>query len=96
LTPNVLESTTKHLEEEGCYIDLDKNQKEAIDLLREVNTIAACIPGSQASKIFTRNEIRNYFGYFGMPHLYFTANPNPVHSPVFQVMYGDVSVDLTK
>jgi len=31
-----------------------------------------------------------------MPHVYFTANPNPAHSPIFQVIYGDTTVDLTK
>ena len=33
---------------------------------------------------------------FSIPHLYFTANPNPAHNPVFQVMFGDRSVDLTQ
>ena len=96
LTPDVLESTAKHLEQEGRYSDLDPKQKEAVNLLREVKTIGARIPGSEASKIFTQNEIHSYFGYFGMPHLYFTANPSAVHSPIFQVMVGDVNVDLTK
>jgi ATP-dependent exoDNAse (exonuclease V) alpha subunit len=96
LTPEVLNSTAKHLEQEGHYSDLDDKQKEAVSLIRELNTIGARIPGSEASKIFTRNEIRSYFGYFGMPHLYFTANPNASHSPIFQVMAGDVNVDLTK
>ncbi|KAG2106182.1 uncharacterized protein F5147DRAFT_527039, partial [Suillus discolor] len=60
-----------------------------------VNTIAVRIPGSEASKNFVRNEIRSYFSYFGLPHLFFTFNPSAAHSPIFQVMYGDSSVDLT-
>jgi hypothetical protein len=31
-----------------------------------------------------------------MPQLYFTANPSARHSPIFQIMYGDTNVDLTK
>ncbi|KAF8238718.1 hypothetical protein L208DRAFT_1240367 [Tricholoma matsutake] len=65
-----------------------------MDLLKQVNTIAAKIPGSQASKISSRNTICNYAGFFGIPSLYFTANPNAAHSPIFQLMCGDLSVNL--
>ncbi|KAH7916127.1 hypothetical protein BJ138DRAFT_1132151 [Hygrophoropsis aurantiaca] len=78
-----------HLEQEGSARTLDREQKKALQLLNHVNTISARIPGSQAAKIFVRNEIRSYMGYFGLPILFFTANPNPAHSPIFQVMYGD-------
>ncbi|KAH0826494.1 hypothetical protein J3R83DRAFT_5498 [Lanmaoa asiatica] len=52
--------------------------------------------GSEASKIYIRNEIHSYFTYFGLPHLFFTFNPSVAHSPIFQVMYGDVSVNLSE
>ncbi|KZT34534.1 hypothetical protein SISSUDRAFT_962410, partial [Sistotremastrum suecicum HHB10207 ss-3] len=71
-------------------------QKEALQLLNRVNTMAAHIPGSHASKLVARNEIRAYMGYFGLPHIYLTMNPNATHSPVFQVMVGDQEVDLSK
>ena len=57
--------------------------------------VSARIPGSQSSKIFTCNEIRSYFSEFGLPHIYFTLNPSVTHNPIFQVMVGDTSVDLT-
>jgi Helitron helicase-like domain at N-terminus len=67
-----------------------------MNLLKSVNAVSARIPGSHASQIHIRNEIRNYFGYFGMPQLYFTANPSATHSPIFQLMCGDMKVDLSK
>ena len=96
VSPDVLLSTAHHLEQEGKYKDLNSEQKKALDLLKHVNTISAHIPGSQASKILVRNEICSYSAHFGMPQLFFTANPNPAHSPIFQVIFGDTSVDLTK
>src|SRR6202042_2302034 len=66
-----------------------------MDLLKQLNMVSAQIPGSQASKIFVRNEIRSYFSEFGLPHIYFTFNPSVTHSPIFQVMFGDQSIDLT-
>jgi Helitron helicase-like domain at N-terminus len=96
VTPDALLSTARHLEHEGKYQDLSKEQHNAMDLLKQVNTVAARMPGSQASQIHIRNEIINYFGYFGMPQLFFTANPSGTHSPIFQVMCGDTNVDLSQ
>ncbi|KAG1869165.1 hypothetical protein C8R48DRAFT_754190 [Suillus tomentosus] len=83
------------LERECKLSNLTSEEKSALALLQQVNTLSARIPGSQASKIFVRNEIRNYFGYFGLPHIFFTFNPSATHSPIFQVMYGDNSIDLS-
>lgn len=94
--PDTLLSVANHLEKEGKYSDLNNEQKMALELLKHVNTIASRIPGSQAAKVFARSEIRSYCGHFGLPHLYLTLNPSPAHSPIFQVMFGDKTVDLTQ
>lgn len=91
----VLESLASKLEREHRLSSLTAEEQSAMSLLQQVNTISARIPGSHASKIYVRNEIRSYFSYFGLPHLFFTFNPSPAHSPVFQVMFGDYSVDLS-
>jgi Helitron helicase-like domain at N-terminus len=95
LTPELIASVAMHLECEGAYTDLTPSQRDALELLKHVNTVAAHIPGSQASKIFVCNEIRSYIGYFGLPHIYITMNPSPTHSPLFQVFCGDQEVDLS-
>ena len=95
VSPSVLQSLADHLEREGKLGTLSSEEHNAMLLLKQVNTISARIPCSQASKIFVRNEIRSYFSEFGLPHIYFTFNPSVTHSPVFQVMFGDQSVDLT-
>ena len=95
LSSDVLCRLADHLENEGSSHVLMPIEKDALSLLRHVNTISARIPGSQAAKIFTRNEIRSYFGEFGLPQLYFTCNPSVTHSPIFQVMVGDDMVDLS-
>ena len=95
IAASTIQQVGNHLENEGKYKDLSVDDCVVFDLLKQVNTIAACIPGSQASKIYVRNEIRNYFAYFGLPHIYFTFNPSAAHSPLFQLMYGDTTVDLS-
>ena len=95
VSPSVLQSLADHLKREGKLGSLTKDERDAMDLLKQVNTVSAQIPGSQASKIFVRNEIRSYFSEFSLPHIYFTFNPSATHSPIFQVMFGDQSIDLT-
>lgn len=95
VSSNVLQQLANHLEHEKSYKKLNDEEKNALDLLKQVNTIASQIPGSQGSKIFTRNEIHSYHGYFGLPHIYFTFNPSAARSPIFQVMFADRSIDLS-
>lgn len=95
VSADVLNSLASRLEREHKVTQLTVEEKAAYVLLQQVNTISARIPGSQASKIFVRNEMRAYFSYFGLPHLFFTFNPSAAHSPIFQVMYGEKSIDLS-
>ncbi|EKM76024.1 hypothetical protein AGABI1DRAFT_15956, partial [Agaricus bisporus var. burnettii JB137-S8] len=94
VSPEVLQGLADKIEQEKTLKNLDEEQANAMNLLRRVNTIAASIPGSQASKLSIRNEIRNYFGHFGLPHLFLTFNPSPANSPLFLVMAGNKSINL--
>ncbi len=96
VSADTLMKLSKSLEKETTYKNLNPEEQQAMNLLSKVNTIAAHLPGSQAAKIFIRNEIRSYFSYFGLPHIYFTFNPCAAHSPIFQVMFGDHVVDLSE
>jgi len=94
--PQLIDSVGNHIANEGKISDLSPEQKKVLTLMREVNTIGANIPGSSASKLKCRNEIRSYMGHFGLPHLFLTLNPAASHSPVFQAIWGDEAVDLTQ
>src|SRR5260370_34243930 len=96
LTPDLISSVAQHLESEGKFSDLSDPQKKVLILLKEVNTVSEKILGSSACKLTARNEIRAYMGYFGLPHIFMTINPNASHSPLFQLMYGDETVDLSE
>ena len=67
--------------------------KNAFELLRNVNTRSAYIPGSNAAKLLVCNCICSYFGIFGMPLIYLALNPCAAH--IFQVFYGGTTIDLT-
>ncbi|KAJ4487107.1 hypothetical protein C8J55DRAFT_423965, partial [Lentinula edodes] len=95
VTPQILSNLAHKLKNESDNSSFTDDEQHAFRLLKEVNIIAAKIPGSQASKTRIRQQIRSYFAYFGLPQLFVTLNPSAVHSPVFQVMYGDQNVNLS-
>lgn len=94
VTPETLHSVSKHLEEQGRVSDLSVDERKVFTLLSKVRMISAKITGSEASKVTYRNEIKVYCAHFNIPHIYFTANPDPVNSLIFQVVTGDTRVDL--
>lgn len=94
IDPATIRRVASHLESHRPISELTANEKRVFTLLREVNTIAGKVTGSQASKIRHHNEIRAYVGRFGVPQLFFTANPSAQNSPMFQLMWGDENIDL--
>ncbi|KAK0441717.1 uncharacterized protein EV420DRAFT_1622997 [Desarmillaria tabescens] len=94
IKPDTIRVVTQHLEHEEHIQDLSSEQQKLFTLLGEVKAIAGKITGSKASKIFYQNKIRVYVGHFELFHLFSMANPAPTHSPIFQFMWGDKTVDL--
>lgn len=96
LSVETIERLARTIETEGRPKDLSEEEKTAMLALRYVNTIATKVPGSAASKTLSRNEIRSYVGVMGVPHIFLTINPVPQHHPLFQLMYGDHTVNLNE
>ncbi|KAK0441510.1 uncharacterized protein EV420DRAFT_1278633 [Desarmillaria tabescens] len=94
IKPDTIRAVANHLEHEGHMQDLSSEHQKVFTLLDQVKAIAGKITGSEASKVLYRNEMRAYTGHFGLFHLFFTANPAPAHSPIFQFMWGDKTVNL--
>jgi hypothetical protein len=94
LTPALVDRVTKCLTEEKSFSEMSKEQLEVVDILKQLNASASKIPGSQTAKVTHRNVIKSFVGYFGIPHIYLTMNPNAVHSPIFQIFVGNESIDL--
>lgn len=92
--PDLAMSTAKHLEDERPVTTMSAGQKEVMDVLKALQTCSQKLPGSDAAKKKARSEIRAYMGYFGVPSIFLTLNPNPIHSPMFSAMMGDTEVDL--
>lgn len=96
ISPEQISRVARLLEGGGRFTDIESGDSVVLRLLRIVDTIAAKVPGSHISKVALRKKIFAYMRHFGLPMLYLTANPNPVHSPLFQVLFGDERIDLAE
>jgi hypothetical protein len=69
------------------------DEQQALDLLKEVKLISANIPGSAASRLTMRNEIRANILSLGVPSFYITVNPADVYNPMVRCrVRGECSV----
>lgn len=69
-------------------------QRRAIRLMKEVNLVNAKVPGSSASRVAMRNEIRALTMTHGMPSFYITVNPADTHNPVVKFLSeGEIDID---
>ena len=79
------EGVTAHTDEE-CKV---------LRLMKEVNLVTAKVPGSSASRVAMRNEIRVLTTTHGMPSFYVTINPADTHNPIVKFLAG-ANIDIDK
>ena len=53
----------------------DDDERKVLGLMKEVNTITSYVPGSAASCVTMRNEIRALIMKIGLPSFFITVNP---------------------
>ena len=78
------------------------DERQVLDLLKEVKLISANIPGSAASHLTMRNEIRANIISLGVPSFYVTVNPADVYNPmvvmdmvIFRTIFFELLVFFT-
>jgi hypothetical protein len=70
------------------------DERKVLDLMKQVNTVTANIPGSSAARVVMRNEICALMIEKGIPSFYITINPADVFNPVVKFLAGnDIDVD---
>ncbi|KAI9059155.1 hypothetical protein FKP32DRAFT_1580447, partial [Trametes sanguinea] len=57
-------------------------EKRVVELMKEVQLVNRGVPGSSASRVAMRNEIRALMATHGMPSFYLTINPADIYNPV--------------
>ncbi|KAK0528709.1 hypothetical protein OC834_003968 [Tilletia horrida] len=94
LTPDVVKGIAARISRGGTLNNLTTQEKRIFALLGKCDVASVHVPGSRAIMNRARADIRAYIGRFGIFQLFLTLNPSATHSPVFQIFFGDTSVQL--
>jgi len=71
-----------------------EDERQVLNLMKQVKLISSHVPGSSASRIAMRNEIRGLMMEKGLPSFYITINPADVFNPLVKFMAGaDIDID---
>lgn len=69
-------------------------ERQVLNLMKEVNIITSHVSGSAASRVTMRNEMRALMIDKGLPSFYITINPADVFNPLVKFLAGaDIDID---
>lgn len=70
------------------------DEAKVLKLMRQVKMVTSHVPGSSASRIAMRNEMRGLMMSKGLPSFYLTINPADVFNPLVKFLAGsDIDID---
>ncbi|KAJ6613656.1 hypothetical protein B0H10DRAFT_1682288, partial [Mycena sp. CBHHK59/15] len=78
VSPDVVKSVSERVANGKAPVPKDAEEHKVMNLLRQVNSVAASVPGSSAVQVAMRNEIRGLMIEKGLPSFYITINPADV------------------
>ena len=76
------------------HSNMSQEEQRVLKLMKEVNAITSNVPGSSASRVAMRNEIRSLIMEKGLPSFYITLNFADVYNPLVKFLAGtDIDID---
>ncbi|KAJ6532522.1 hypothetical protein B0H19DRAFT_1214072 [Mycena capillaripes] len=90
-----LKSVSERVANGESAVPKNAEERKVLNLLRQVNGVAASAPGSSAARVAMRNEIRGLVIEKGLPSFYITINPTDVFNPVVKFLAGaEIDIDV--
>ncbi|KAI0731010.1 hypothetical protein C8Q76DRAFT_588334, partial [Earliella scabrosa] len=94
VTPDAIARVCARVAETNEVYATDAEERRVLRLMKEVQMVNSNVPGSSASRIAMRNEIRGMMITHGMPNFYLTINPADLYNPIVKFLAGeDIDVD---
>jgi hypothetical protein len=63
-------------------------EQKILNLMKQVNIVTSNVPGTSASRVTMRNEIRGLMIEKGMPSFFITINPADIYNPIVKFLGG--------
>lgn len=86
---DALSRVVDRLEKTGNLTADNEDERLVLNLMKEVNIVSKHVPGSNASRLAMRNEIRAMMMHHGLPSFYITLNPADIFNPLVRFIGGD-------
>ena len=94
ISPTAIESLVAKSSDGKYPMAQNDEERNVLELMRDVNTVNSHIPGSAAARVNMRNEIRALTMKVGLPSFFITVNPADTRNPIVRFLAGnDVDVD---
>ncbi|KAJ7127741.1 hypothetical protein C8R44DRAFT_528551, partial [Mycena epipterygia] len=94
VSPEVVKRISERVANGESAAPQNEEERKVLNLLKQVNGVAASIPGSSAARIAMRNEIRGLMIEKGLPSFYITINPADVYNPIVKFLAGaEIDID---
>lgn len=91
--PNAIDRVISRSSNNGYATAHDDEERKVLSLMKEINTISSHIPGSSASRVAMRNEIRAFTMKIGLPSFFITINPADIYNQVVKFLAGE-NIDI--
>ncbi|KAJ7101094.1 hypothetical protein C8R44DRAFT_580728, partial [Mycena epipterygia] len=94
VSPKVVKNVSERVANGETPVPKNAEECKVLNLLRQVNGVAASVPGSSAARVAMRNEIRGLMIEKGLPSFYLTINPTDVFNPIVKFLAGsEIDID---
>ena len=94
VSPTTIENLVTRSSDGKYPVAQNDEERNVLELMRDVNTINSHVPGSAAARVTMRNEIRALMMKVGLPSFFITVNPADTRNPIVKFLAGnDIDID---
>jgi hypothetical protein len=94
VSPETIHIVTERISRGDLLTSNNPEEKKVLNLMKQIKTVTSNVPGSSASRVAMRNEIRGLMIEKGLPSFFITINPADIYNPVVKFLGGsDIDID---
>ncbi|PPQ80093.1 hypothetical protein CVT24_006535 [Panaeolus cyanescens] len=94
VSPETVHIVTERISRGDTVTANNDEERKVLSLMKQVNAVTSNVPGSAASKVVMRNEIRALMIEKVMPSFFITINPADVYNPIVKFLAGtDIDIN---
>lgn len=94
VSPNAVHIVSERISRGDFATANNDEERKVLNLMKQVKLVTSHVPGSSASRVTMRNEIRGLMMDRGLPSFYITINPADVFNPLVKFLAGsEIDID---